>query len=214
MDIQPFLASRQDPAPSTPIGSLTDDFDSFLTLLTTQLRNQDPLQPLDTQQFTEQLVQFAGVEQSIQTNASLDTLIALQTDGRRESSISLIGKTVSVDAATYPLEAQTEGDLLNWRYTVPPGAQDLTLTIRNSDGETVDRINARNGPGEHLAVWRANAPGRYTLNLETSSGQGRMTGNVEARLVVDSVRLDEGEPRLAAGPLSIALNDIRRIESK
>jgi len=213
MDIQPFLTSRQDTAQSTPISSLADDFDSFLTLLTTQLQNQDPLQPLDTQQFTEQLVQFAGVEQSIQTNASLDTLIALQTDGRRESAIGLIGKTVSVDAATHPLEAQTEGDVLTWRYTVPPGVEDLTLTVRNSAGETVDRLDARGGQGEHLAVWRADAPGRYTLGLETSSAQGPMTGNVEARFVVDSVRLDEGEPRLAAGSLTIALDDILRVES-
>ena len=57
---------------------LTENFDTFLTLLTTQLRNQDPLSPLDTEKFTEQLVQFASVEQSIQTNQHLEALLALE----------------------------------------------------------------------------------------------------------------------------------------
>lgn len=73
-----IAAAAAQPAPSA-FSSLTKNFDTFLTLLTTQLRNQDPLDPLDTEKFTSQLVQFASVEQAIKTNQHLETLIALQS---------------------------------------------------------------------------------------------------------------------------------------
>ena len=63
---------------STATTGIADNFQTFLTLLTTQLQNQNPLDPLDTNQFTQQLVQFAGVEQQLKTNDSLSSLISLQ----------------------------------------------------------------------------------------------------------------------------------------
>ena len=96
MDIASLTASAQtQSASSTAFSSLTENLDTFLTLLTTQLQNQDPLEPLDTEQFTQQLVQFAGVEQSIQTNSNLETLIALQSSSDRSSALELCTRSIA-----------------------------------------------------------------------------------------------------------------------
>ena len=77
------------------LSKLTEDLDNFLTLLTAQLQHQDPLEPLDTHEFTNQLVQFSSVEQSIQQNKNLESIIELNQNNMAISAVSYIGKEVS-----------------------------------------------------------------------------------------------------------------------
>ena len=79
---------------------IAGNFQSFLTLLTTQLQNQNPLDPLDTNQFTQQLVEFAGVEQQLNTNDSLTTLVSLQQTAQSTQALGFVGKTAVVDGST------------------------------------------------------------------------------------------------------------------
>src|SRR3954465_6346885 len=85
---------------STTGATLAGNFQPFLTLLTTQLQNQNPLDPLDTNQFTQQLVQFAGVEQQLKTNDSLKALIAIEKSAQSTQALIYVGNTVAVDGAT------------------------------------------------------------------------------------------------------------------
>src|SRR5579864_4192214 len=71
--------------------SLAGNFNEFLQLLTTQLQHQDPTSPLDPNQFTQELVQFASVEQQINTNTSLSTMISLQQTQQAESALNFVG---------------------------------------------------------------------------------------------------------------------------
>src|ERR1041384_4500918 len=83
---------------STPAASkavLAGNFDTFLQLLTTQLKNQNPLDPLDTNQFTQQLVQFAGVEQQLKTNDFLASLVQANANTTNSNAVNYIGKTVT-----------------------------------------------------------------------------------------------------------------------
>src|SRR5271156_5512403 len=82
---------------------IASNFQEFLQLLTTQLQNQDPLSPMDTNQFTQQLVEFAGVEQQMKSNASLTTLVSLQQNAQTTEALALVGATVVVNGATAPL---------------------------------------------------------------------------------------------------------------
>src|ERR1700709_864249 len=82
---------------ATTTTGLADNFQTFLTLLTTQLQNQNPLDPLDTNQFTQQLVQFAGVEQQLKTNDQLASLVKLQTAAQSTQALSFVGATAVVD---------------------------------------------------------------------------------------------------------------------
>src|SRR5207245_5312075 len=89
---------------STTSATLAGNFQTFLTLLTTQLQNQNPLDPLDTNQFTAQLVQFAGVEQQLRQNDQLATLISLQKTAQSTQALAYVGNTVAVDGSKAPFD--------------------------------------------------------------------------------------------------------------
>src|SRR3982075_4425230 len=106
------IVSGTTPLPTSSTGSsltstagttLAGNFQTFLTLLTTQLQNQNPLSPLDTNQFTQQLVQFAGVEQQLKTNEELTSLVTLQQTAQSTQALGFVGKTAVVDGATTKL---------------------------------------------------------------------------------------------------------------
>src|SRR6187397_847500 len=107
------VASATGTAPSKTAGvttkttndaaTMAKNFDSFLTLLTTQLKNQNPLDPLDTNQFTQQLVQFAQVEQQLKQNDQLATLVSLQKTAQSTAALGFVGETVVVDGSTASL---------------------------------------------------------------------------------------------------------------
>src|SRR3954466_11620046 len=84
---------------STTTG-IADNFQTFLTLLTTQLQNQNRLDPLDTNQFTQQLVQFAGVEQQLKSNDQLKALVDLEKSAQSTQALVYVGNTVAVDGST------------------------------------------------------------------------------------------------------------------
>src|SRR5713101_4768045 len=82
---------------------IASNFTTFLQLLTTQLKNQNPLDPLDTNQFTQQLVQFAQVEQQMKSNDQLSTLVSLEKTAQATTALAYVGSTVVVDGSTAPL---------------------------------------------------------------------------------------------------------------
>src|SRR5215218_2783230 len=73
---------------------IAENFDAFLLLLTTQLKNQSPLDPMDTNQFTQQLVQFASVEQQLKSNATLSALLTT-VKASTTNAASFIGMQVT-----------------------------------------------------------------------------------------------------------------------
>src|SRR5580692_7889157 len=112
---------------------IAGNFQSFLTLLTTQLQNQNPLDPLDTNQFTQQLVEFAGVQQQLNTNDSLATLVSLQQTAQSTQALGFVGKTAVVNGSTAALAS---GGTATWELNVP-SASDVNITIASSTGQTV-----------------------------------------------------------------------------
>src|SRR5437773_28205 len=84
----------------TPTKGIADNFQTFLTLLTTQLQNQSPLDPLDTNQFTQQLVQFAGIEQQMKGNDALTSLVSMDKSAQSTQALAFVGQKVAVDGST------------------------------------------------------------------------------------------------------------------
>jgi flagellar basal-body rod modification protein FlgD len=111
---------------------IAGNFQSFLQLLTTQLQNQNPLDPLDTNQFTQQLVEFAGVQQQLNTNASLGTLVSLQQTAQSTQALGFVGKTAVVKGSTAALTNSTA----TWQVNIPT-ASTISISIANSTGQTV-----------------------------------------------------------------------------
>src|SRR6266576_5474503 len=117
---------------STTDATLAGNFQTFLTLLTTQLQNQNPLDPLDTNQFTQQLVQFASVEQQLKTNDQLTTLVSLQQTAQSTQALGFVGKTAVVDGNTTALSNSSA----TWQLNVPSSSA-VNITTANSKGQTV-----------------------------------------------------------------------------
>ena len=142
---------------------LADDFSQFLTLLTTQLQNQDPLSPLDSNEFTEQLVQFSQVEQGINTNSRLDDLISLQLGNAATSSLDYVGLDVSCVSAEV---AHETGETSTIRYSLEGAASSATINIFDESGQLVFSGDAENSPGAHVFEWN----GRDLVNNELPTG--------------------------------------------
>src|SRR4051812_18930190 len=137
----PSTAAATKPASSSGAGAVSNaldntmiasNFTTFLTLLTTQLKNQNPLDPLDTNQFTQQLVQFASVEQQMKSNDQLHTLVSLQQSAQGTAALSYVGSTVVLDGSS----TQMTNSSASWNLNVGKPAT-ATITIQDSTGQTV-----------------------------------------------------------------------------
>ena len=128
---------------------LDTQLNQFLNLLVTQLKNQDPLDPMKANEFTTQLVQFASVEQQIYQNSNLEKLLALEQTKAVSSLVDFIGRTVETTGKTVPLE---NGNA-EITYTMPANANKATITITNASGLTVYKTEADNSAGKHDFVW-------------------------------------------------------------
>lgn len=155
--------------------ALGGDLDRFLTLLVTQLQNQDPLNPMDSNEFTAQLVQFAGVEQQINQNANLETLIEVGKTSNVAAMVNLIGRRVEAVGATLPL-VDTKGSAT---YSLAEPAAATTLTITDGNGNVVLARDGETGAGRHDFDWdgldgsgRQLPDGPYTLEVSAQRADG------------------------------------------
>ena len=142
--------SATTPAPTgtTALGSLSSNFNSFLTMLMTQLKNQDPTSPMDTNQFTSELVQFSSVEQQINTNTSLTKLIELTQAGEITQSSAMLGKQVTVSADHIPLQ--------NGKGTVgftASSAQPVAISISTEAGVKLRDVAIAAAKGDNTWTW-------------------------------------------------------------
>lgn len=128
---------------------LSADMNTFLTLLTTQLKYQDPLDPMDTAEFTNQLVQYSSVEQAIQTNEKLDSLMSLNIANLGAQAVSYIGKTAQVLGDVMPLE----NGKAKATYTFDKDVSSATITVKDMSGKVVYTESAETTSGTHEFTW-------------------------------------------------------------
>jgi flagellar basal-body rod modification protein FlgD len=203
---------------ATPTTGFGQNFNSFLTLLTAQLKNQDPMSPLDTNQFTQQLVSFSQVEQAINSNSKLDSLISLQSTSEAISSLPLVGKTVEYASATAVL-----GDSgAKFSYTMPAGAATATLTITDGSGKAVAQIQGDATTGRHDVNWdgrdvngSALPPGNYTLAVNAfAADKSPVTATITAYGPVSGIEMQSGQPLMNIGGLRIPTTKMLSINDK
>jgi flagellar basal-body rod modification protein FlgD len=149
--------------------SIAGDFNSFLTLLTTQLKYQDPLAPMDSTQFTQQLAMFANVEQTSNVNTNVKTLITLTQGNQAAAAVNYIGKTVEVNN---PTAALAQGGQIGFTYSLPAQSNATALVVTNSLGRAVFAGPGETTAGDHAFTWNgkdssgnALPPGNYTLTV-------------------------------------------------
>ena len=141
-----------------PLASLSSNFSDFLNLLMTQLKNQDPSSPMDANSFTTELVQFSGVEQQINTNASLTQLIQLTQAADVTQSSALLGKQVTVQSSELPL--QNGSASLNFTTAIP---EPVSITVQGPNGNTLRQVNVNAAQGQNTWKWDGKGSNGQTL---------------------------------------------------
>ncbi len=212
VEINPFSALTDLGQASTSSLGIADDFDTFLSLLTTQLKNQSPLDPLDTNQFTQQLVQFTEVEQSIRANANLESLIRLSTANAVTNVVGFLGGVITVSGDT----AEFKNGAATWNYEIDEAADNVNFTIRDSDGVSVFTNSAPAPAGRNSFIWDGQtdnglpaSDGEYTMTISAVNSNGTAINVVTETVgIVDGVNFKGSEPVLLMGNREIKLDEI------
>ena len=197
---------------STAATSLAETFDTFLLLLTTQLQNQDPLDPMRSEEFTQQLVQFAGVEQSINTNKKLDQLVQLQISSQLNSAVSFIGKLVEVIHDQLLLK----DGAAKISYGLDRNAAHTIIGIIDQNGRAVRTIQGETGAGRHEFEWDgrdsngAQLPdGVYGFSVVATDDDEQTIDTVSASFGrVTGIEIVDNAPRLNIGELGVPFDAV------
>ncbi|HTO41836.1 MAG TPA: flagellar hook assembly protein FlgD [Rhizomicrobium sp.] len=217
MSIDPVGAAAASSASSKAGQQLAGNFDTFLTLLTTQLQNQDPMSPMDSNQFTQQLVQFSGVEQQINTNKNMESLISLTQSRANTDALGFLGKSVTMSGG--------KGVLIDgaakWTYGLDSKAKDNTITISNADGRVVYTTQGETTAGIHNFEWDGKdnmgnqlPNGEYRLSLNAQGVDGSpVISAIASKGVVGQIDFSGSEPKLMLGPMQIALSEVAALQN-
>lgn len=169
--------------------SVTGDFNTFLQILIAQLQNQDPLDAADTDQFTQQLVQFAGIEQQIAANDKLDTLIDQGDASVTQSMLGYIGK--SVEAASTDDQVIVQNGTMQMAYNLDSSASSVTVKIYNSSGELVTTLSGcPTNSGVNRITWDGElsdgstaSDGVYTFSISAKDSDGNAMSVTDTRMI-------------------------------
>jgi len=213
---------------ASSMSSIGDTFDSFLILLTQQMKNQDPLKPMDATQFTTQLVQFTQVEQQIRQNQNLEAMIVLQHSTLVSSMTSYLGKTVDTKGETVFL---SEGGAPDISYTLPVGTAKVELTITDSSGAVVRKVTldkaTETSKGAHVYTWDGKnnsgitmTEGTYNVAFKALDGSGQPAKSADGKPIdisttasgkVTHVTIVDGQIILTVGGAKIPLAEVSSV---
>lgn len=192
--------------------TLAQNFDNFLVLLTTQLQHQDPLAPLESTEFTNQLVQFASVEQQVTQNQQLEEMIAIQRRDQAVNAVSFLGTVIEA----FGNEALLDGGNMTIGYTLLPDTASVTISILDDQDREVRAFEGDTEPGKHTLVWDGindqglPAPdGAYTILVTARNADGDpMDSATSINGTVSAVIAEDGVIVLKMGEISVPLDRV------
>lgn len=211
----PAVTATNPLQPEGALAKATGDFEMFLTLLTTQLQNQDPLDPMDSSEYTQQLVQYSQVEQSIQQTQVLKDIAAQLSAHDMAEASAFIGRGVEYDLPTAGLNEEPA----SWTWDSDVSVETLSATVTDSSGKTVYRDTITAGDRKGTFAWDGSlgggltAPhGAYTLALEGKNSSGAsLPVSVRATGKVSEVTMGGGSVSLIAGGVSVPVSELVRV---
>jgi flagellar basal-body rod modification protein FlgD len=188
------------------LSQLAGNFNDFLSLLTTQLQNQDPTSPMDTNQFTSELVQFTGVAEQVNTNATLGQLLNASLGQQLAQASSLVGQQVTVSGGTLPLQNQSA--TVDFQTTA---AEPVQITVSDSKGNVVEsqQVQATNGSN----TWNWNGINSYGQQEPDGAYSVSVTANgasvpFQAAGTVTGAQQSNQAVQLMFGTASVPFSDV------
>lgn len=198
---------------------LAKDLDTFLLLLTTQLKNQDPLSPMDTTEFTNQIVQFAQVEQQIAQNEKLAQMVNLNVANLAATAVQYIGHVAEAESNKLPLQ---DGQA-KFAYGLATEARSVGIMIQDEFGKTVyTKVMGNTAAGVHAFDWDGKddngiqlEDGTYTISVTALNNDGE---SVETWTTVfgqvDGVTSVNGTVVLTMGKVGVPMDKILSVTAK
>lgn len=205
-------------ASSSSKSTAESSYDMFLQLYCVQIQNQNPLDPMDTNDMTQQLATYSQLEQQVNTNDKLDTIISSLDSQSLSNGTGYLGRTVDADTDT--LSVSDDGTVsADWRYSLDSTASEVTLTVLDSDGDAVWTGSGETSSGSHAFNWdgtdrygNAVAAGDYTLQVTATNSSGNaVTSSTSIRGTVTAVDSSSGSTVLELGDTQIDVNDVTRL---
>ncbi len=198
--------------------SVADSYDTFLSLLTTQLKNQDPTDPLDTNEFTQQLIQYTEVEQLLQSNKNLEALLQLSSASAQLSMINYVGKEITSKGDTVSLGASGSA---SWQLDAAANAEDVTYVVKDAGGNEVYSASGSLNAGPGSFSWDgttssgARAPaGNYSLTVTArNSSEQAVKVDLSVKGLVDGVDMSGETPVLLVNGTRFSVSDVKQIHS-
>jgi flagellar basal-body rod modification protein FlgD len=196
------------------LAGLSSNFSDFLSMLMTQLKNQDPTSPLDSSQFTSELVQFSSVEQQINTNTNLTQLISLTQASQIEQSSSMLGKPATVTSSQLALQAGSSTINFN-----TPNAEPVAVAVYNAAGAQVQSATMTSSAGNNTWKWNGSSAngvtepdGAYTVTV-TSVGTNGATAQIPFTVTgtVTNVQNTNGTVKLQMGGLTVPFSAVQSV---
>jgi flagellar basal-body rod modification protein FlgD len=194
---------------------LSETFDNFLLLLTKQLQHQDPLAPMDTNEFTSQLVQYTEVEQSISTNKKLEDLLALQGTNQAMAAMSFLGTTIEAESNKIDLSNGSS----TFEYEMSTPTTGTTISIIDSGGKLVRVLDGDKAAGSHSYNWDgkdangvALKEGVYSIQVTGKDHDGASV-EFSTRAVgkVSGVEIRDGQVLLNLGTLQVPMEYVHAV---
>lgn len=208
--------TTQDTAAEKSRTQLSGDFDTFLLMLTTQLKNQDPTEPMDTNEFTAQLVQFASVEQAIATNENLEKMLAADRSAEISTASNYIGKFVEAKGDS----SRLSNGVATFSYELPSNVFSAEVVITDELGQIVYKGTAPTTKGKNDVLWdgtsnidgQTKPEGTYHVSIVAKDSQLKP---VEATTFttgfVSEVNIENGEMLLKIGDIELTLDEVNAI---
>ena len=206
------LQSATNSQSSSASAALNTNFDAFLKMLITQMKNQDPTNPMDSNQFTQQLVQMSSVEQQIQTNKNLETLITSNTITNANSAVSLLGKQVEGSGTASLLQ---NGEA-KWSFNLASNAPDTTVSVVNNKGATVYTEKVDGKSGSNSFTWdgvgtdgNTYEDGSYYLKVTANDSEGNsVASDTRTKGIVTAIDMSGTDPLLTINGAQIHYSEI------
>ena len=195
--------------------TIAENFEQFLGILLAQLQNQNPLEPLDTNQFTEQLVQFTEVEQSLQTNSHLEDISANTSSAEHVNAVNYLGTNIIADGDI----TQLSGGEAQWVVDAPEDVEDVAFSIYDSAGSLIYQGTTEFSEGDNVFEWdgtnlvgQTANDGAYRVTFDATDATGSpVTLSTQLAGTVTGVDFSGLEPVLQVGDASVPVSMISSV---
>ncbi|MEQ8966043.1 MAG: flagellar hook capping FlgD N-terminal domain-containing protein [Azospirillaceae bacterium] len=205
-------ASGDAPASAKASKKVAETFDQFLSMLTTQLKNQDPLSPMDTTEFTNQLVSFTQVEQQIATNKNLESLIGMQPANGVTGALGFLGTEIEAEGSALWFD----GSAQEIGYELPADVASARIDLLDATGRPIYGTEVPADAGKGRITWDGATalggtaePGLYTIRVTALDGQGEaLEAGTRIKGTVTGIETTDGNTTLMIGDLPIAIDKV------